>query len=260
LTGPSGIKTGLAPEFIDQAFAEIIRASFKTGVDGLAIINHRAIRAVQMLDADGTSLLLSLALASAGLGAIYCSDSSLVTVNDLGPLGFANDELGQPRWQALARRLEEGSHPCRVISPSRRFTQQAAVLVGSQVTKYQRYEPLMRGSTPHLAIEYSMNKTLVTPLVIPGQTPCLSCRYSTEIKRDADWPALTTQLQMRSDRLDDSVSKLFASGAALEILLRFIDDPRSVGFDGVQLNHLSGEISSVSWARDEHCSCLALCE
>lgn len=255
LSGASGTKNELSSDYIDQAFAEIIRASFRSGTDGLAIVNHRASLAVQLMDGDGASLLLALGLASSGLGAIYCADGSPVTRADVGPLGYSIDELGSSRWSALARRLESGPHPCRVVSPSRRFSQQAAVLTGSQLTKSSRYENLLRGSTPHLAIEFSIHKTVVTPIVVPGQTPCLSCRYKFEIESDKDWPSLTTQLQMRNERLDDSASKLFACGAALEVLLRYLDDPRSLNFQGLQLNHVSGEISTVTWPNDENCTC-----
>ena len=255
IKGPSGFKTNLSPEFVESAFAEIIRASFNTGHDGLSVLNARSVRSVYLTSGDSTSLLLALALASAGLGAIHCNDDSKVERTDLGSLGYEALELGQPRAAAMSRRLEMGSHFCRVTAPSKRFTMQAAVLVGSQITKPQNYADLMRGSTAHLAIEFATNTTTVSPVVIPGKTPCLSCRFKPQTLQDADWPVITAQLQMREDRLDDARSKLFACGAALGLLLEFTDDPRSAKFQGLQLNHETGEIVATSWERDPACEC-----
>lgn len=255
IKGPSGVKTNFSAEFVESAFAEIIRASFNTGHDGLSVLNARSVRSVHLVDGDSTALLLALALASAGLGAIHCSDASKVDRSDLGSLGYADHELGQSRSAAMSRRLEIGSHLCRVTMPSRRFTMQAAVLIGSQITKPQNYRELMRGSTAHLAIEFATNTTTVNPIVVPGATPCLSCRFKWQTQEDGDWPVITAQRQMREDRLDDAQSKLFACGAALGLLLEFIDDPRSAKFQGLQLNHESGEIREVSWERDPACEC-----
>ncbi len=56
----------------------------------------------------------------------------------------------------------------------------------------------LRDDTAHLPIAFEAAATVIGPLVVPGQTPCLSCRDAAETARDADWPLLHSQLVGRS--------------------------------------------------------------
>ncbi len=47
---------------------------------------------------------------------------------------------------------------------------------------------------PHLPIAFDAGGTTIGPLVLPGRTPCLSCRDAHEKDRDPAWPLLHAQL------------------------------------------------------------------
>lgn len=246
----------LSDAFIGQAFAEIIRASFSTGVDGVSVLRTRAARVVSLDSGDKGSLLLALGLAAAGVGALTCQDATPVMPEDIGPLGYAQRELGSPRRDALARKLEDGIHPCRLVSgPARSKVLAATVFVGNRFVAPERYKKAMRGSTPHICVEFGAEETKVSPLVVPGSTPCLSCRHADELARDPDWAMMATQLQFRHERLDDSQASLIAMGMALELLLSYLDDPRSKRFEGKIIDHKTGQIRSHAWSKDPLCEC-----
>jgi len=246
----------LSEGFVAQAFAEIIRASFNTGTDGQTVLRTRAARVIALGSADKASLVLALGLASAGVGAIFCNDDSPVAIEDIGPLGYDGKELGSPRRDALARRLESGSHPCRLAvatMPSKSLS--ASVYVAHHLATPPKYSEILRGGTAHLSIEFGIEETRVSPLVRPGITPCLVCRHTEELKLDPDWAAMATQLQFRHERLDDSQSTLLAAGVALESVLSFLDDPRKLHFEGRRIDHRTGLIAPLTWAQDQQCEC-----
>ena len=246
----------LSDEFVGQAFAEIIRASFSSGVDGLTVLRTRAARVISLEAADSASLLLALALASAGVGGIVCTDNSPVLLEDIGPLGYGRQELGSPRRDALARVLEAGAHPCRLVSAnSKTKALSATIFVGARFLPPERYSEVLRGATPHLAIEYGSEETKISPLVRPGLTPCLTCRHVLELSRDSEWTTIATALQFRHERLDDAQATLLATGIALESVLNFLDDPRKSSFEGRTIDHRTGRIAAATWGFDDKCQC-----
>lgn len=58
--------------------------------------------------------------------------------------------------------------------------------------------PYLRDDVTHLPVALERGRTTVGPLVIPGETPCLSCRDGHERDRDPAWPQLHAQLIGRS--------------------------------------------------------------
>ncbi len=242
--------------FVGQAFAEIIRASFSSGIDGLSVLRTRAARVVELDAGDKASLLLALGLAAAGVGALICNDDSPVMPEDIGPLGYNQRELGFARRDAMARKLEDGVHPCRIVSGlTKTKVLSAKVFVGNRFLAPERYRQAMRGSTPHLCVEFGAEETKVSPLVVPGCTPCLTCRHAEELQRDPDWAMMATQLQFRHERLDDSQASLIAMGIALELLLGYLDDPRNLRFEGKVIDHQTGQLRANGWRKDPSCEC-----
>lgn len=57
--------------------------------------------------------------------------------------------------------------------------------------QFARY---LREDIPHLPVAFEPGQVTVGPLVIPGHTPCLSCRDAEDTERDAAWPLLHAQL------------------------------------------------------------------
>ncbi len=57
--------------------------------------------------------------------------------------------------------------------------------------QFARY---LREDTAHLPVAIERGRTTVGPLVIPGETPCLTCRDEHDRDRDPAWPRLHAQL------------------------------------------------------------------
>lgn len=69
----------------------------------------------------------------------------------------------------------------------------AVVMVGGAAAALQ-LAPHLRDDLPHLPIGFERDAAVVGPLVVPGRTPCLSCRDAHERDRDGAWPRLHAQL------------------------------------------------------------------
>lgn len=54
--------------------------------------------------------------------------------------------------------------------------------------------PYLSADIPHLPVSFERGRVTVGPLVLPGVTPCLSCRDGHERDRDPAWPRLHAQL------------------------------------------------------------------
>lgn len=61
--------------------------------------------------------------------------------------------------------------------------------------QFARY---LRDDTAHLPVAVERGRTTVGPLVVPGESPCLSCRDEHERDRDPAWPRMHAQLIGRS--------------------------------------------------------------
>ncbi|MDQ0725970.1 hypothetical protein QFZ21_000970 [Microbacterium sp. W4I20] len=57
--------------------------------------------------------------------------------------------------------------------------------------QFARY---LREDTPHLPVAFESGQFTVGPLVVPGETPCLTCRDTHDTDRDPAWPLLHAQL------------------------------------------------------------------
>lgn len=54
--------------------------------------------------------------------------------------------------------------------------------------------PCLRDDVAHLPLAFEPGSLVVGPLVVPGRSPCLSCRDAQERDRDPAWPTLHAQL------------------------------------------------------------------
>lgn len=81
------------------------------------------------------------------------------------------------------------------VAPGARTTAEdiGVVLVegAAAALQFARY---LRDDTPHLPVALERGRTTVGPLVVPGETPCLSCRDEHERDGDPAWPRMHAQL------------------------------------------------------------------
>ena len=253
----------LHEEFVRQAFAEIIRASFETNLDGRSVLAARALKTVSMVRLNKTSLVLSFALAAAGIGSIICDDDSPIEPADTGTIGFDRSQVGKPKNAMLAEILSKSAAPCRVTTSA----DLAKLPVDSQLSLMASAHPLSMAdfsstesrldavSPALLAIELGVEQSRVSPVIVAGVTPCLDCRNMADSIRDESWAALASQLRFRKERLDDAQTSLLCAGFALEKTLRYLDARQPASFEGTAIDHRTGLVQLQTWQKQPHCGC-----
>ncbi|MFM6939961.1 MAG: hypothetical protein ACKOUD_05020 [Rhodoluna sp.] len=258
-------KESLSEEFVAGAFSEIVRASLLNSSDGAAVLMERKYRTVHVDDLAGAGLAITLGLASAGVGQVVSHDQSRVEPQDLGPSAYPSQLLGKSKISAV-RALLAGSPNQMHITPGHELNERklesidCAVVVAHQAIEPRRYVQWLNRDVPHLAITFETDGSSVSPLVVPGRGPCLYCLEQARIDQDESWPVLVSQLVNQSQKLDDSASRLFCAGLAIQKLLDHLDDLG--GFQqsnkelvGYKLSRSTGLVEEVVWSPHPTCTC-----
>lgn len=255
----------LSAEFVASAFSEIIRASLLHSADGQAVLLERAQRSIHVEDFSKPGLALSLGLAAAGVGHLLTHDLELVSAKDLGPTGYPSQFGGHSRIEAL-RSLLAASPNQTLVSNAHRIKEgsleaiDCAVLIGQQVIAPKRYARWLNRDVPHLAVVFDTDGVSISPVIVPGNSPCLFCLERLRTDQDPNWPVLASQLATSKTRMDDAGSQLFAAGLAVQKVLAQIDS--IAGFDwneqqrvGYRLDRTTGAISELKWPQHAECDC-----
>jgi hypothetical protein len=135
-----------------------------------------------------------------------------------------------------------------------------AAIIAHEAIEPRRYVQWLNRDVPHLALSFEVDHASVSPLIVPGRGPCLFCLEQARVNEDPSWPVLASQLVTTKDRLDDSSSRLFCAGVAIQKILAQLDsvgdfrqtDKELVGY---RLNLSSGTISEFRWPEHDACSC-----
>ncbi len=258
-------KSALSEEFVAGAFAEIIRASLLNSADGATVLMERKFRTVHIDHLSATGLALTLGLASAGVGRVVTHDQTLVGAQDLGPSGYPTQLLGKTKVEAVKALLASSPNQMSVV-PGHKLTPRnleaidCAALIAHEAIEPRRYVQWLNRDVPHLALSFEVDHASVSPLIVPGRGPCLFCLEQARVNQDPSWPVLASQLITTKERLDDSASRLFCAGVAIQKILSHLD---SVGefrqtekeLVGYRLNLANGSISEFRWPEHEACSC-----
>lgn len=258
-------KSALSEEFVSGAFAEIIRASLLNSADGATVLMERKFRTVHIDNLSAAGLALTLGLASAGVGRVVTHDQSLVENKDLGPSGYPTQLLGKAKVEAVRALLASSPNQMRVV-PGHKLTPRnleaidCAAIIAHEAIEPRRYVQWLNRDVPHLALSFEVDHATVSPLIVPGRGPCLFCLEQARVNQDPSWPVLASQLITTKERLDDSASRLFCAGVAIQKILGHLD---SVGefrqtekeLVGYRLNLSNGTIAEFRWPEHEACSC-----
>lgn len=258
-------KTSLSEEFVAGAFAEIIRASLLNSSDGATVLMERKFRTVHVDDLSPSGLALALGLASAGVGRIVSHDQTMVEKKDLGPSGYPSQLLGKTKLDALKSLLASSPNQMIVV-PGHKLSARnleaidCAAIVAQQALEPRRYVQWLNRDVPHLALTFEVDHASVSPLIVPGRGPCLFCLEQSRVTRDESWPVIASQLVTTKQRLDDSASRLFCAGVAIQKILGQLDSVGSFSqtekeLVGYRLNLGSGAISEFRWGEHAACSC-----
>ncbi len=253
----------LHEEFVRQAFAEIIRASFENNIDGRSALAARSSLQVELLQLNKTSLMLALGLASAGIGSIRCDDDAPIEISDTGLLGFDRSQIGKPKNAVLAELLGRSKGPCRLSSraspASKRRGLALKVIAASHPLSMADFQGFgdypAEASGAVLAIELGIEQSRVSPVIRVGATACLDCRNLAEANRDDAWAALASQLRFRKERLDDSQTSLLCAGFALEKSIRYLDSLQPSAFEAHEIDHRTGLVQLQNWPKHPACGC-----
>ncbi len=93
--------------------------------------------------------------------------------------------------------LDEGFH-----TAERSDSTAVGVILVHGAASARQLARYLREDVAHLPVAFEPGAMTIGPLVVPGQTPCLSCRDGHERDRDASWPSLHAQLVgATSDRI-----------------------------------------------------------
>ena len=258
-------RISLSEDYVAGAFAEIIRASLLNSADGAAVLMERRHRTIHVDDLAPAGLALTLGLASAGIGRVVSHDLSVVEAKDLGPSAYPSQLLGRPKIEAIKSLLASSPNQMTMIEGSRLSELNlqgidVAVVVGQQALEPRRYTQWLNRDIPHLAICFETDFASVSPMIVPGRGPCLFCLEQARISQDQSWPVLVSQLVTSADRLDDSSSRLFCAGIAIQKILGQVDelaDFRQTDRElvGYRLETKSGSILEFRWPEHDACGC-----
>lgn len=259
------MKSALSEEFVAGAFAEIIRASLLNSADGATVLMERKFRTVHIDDLSAPGLALTLGLASAGVGRVVTHDQSFVQDKDLGPSGYPTQLLGRTKVDAVRALLASSPNQMGVVQGHKLTARNleaidCAAIIAHEAIEPRRYVQWLNRDVPHLALSFEVDHASVSPLIVPGRGPCLFCLEQARVNIDPSWPVIASQLITTKERLDDSASRLFCAGVAIQKILGHLDFVGAFGqtekeLVGYRLNLASGTIAEFRWTEHEACSC-----
>jgi hypothetical protein len=216
------------PLNLDAAIADLVSASLQNSTDGRAVLLERGRRAVFIEVLDATGLLLMLGLAAAGVGTFVTRDNEPVRNSDTGPASFPPAFLGQKRIAAASLMLETTWPSSRLVSGLRlkdsKFNNiDVAVLGTTLVPQLQRIGVWNSRQVPQLEIKYAAGGFEVSPVIVPGSTPCLICRELWRSEGSEEYAAVSAQLAGLELRFDHSGNRMLAAGLAMQSILARLD-------------------------------------
>ena len=257
------------------AFAELARAALDYEVNPEMVLAERWHRVVHIDQLDKSGVLIAKGLLASGVGKVVTHDDGRILNLDLGELGFPKESLGQSRFEVVRQDLQRLSLPQTKsqrlvnlnIKPSKDLKISFAVTSGHLATRPSTYIRWLNRDVPHLNINFDLYETQISPIVIPGETPCLNCLAEYKVDEDAAWPAIASQLIDLPRTRDDSSALLSSAGLALRSILRHLDE--SAGFSvstehkneykaGYRIDYASGNVYRTQYDFHSLCNCKGL--
>ena len=253
------------PRFYENAFTELAQAELENTTDGVAVLRARASRSVHVDSLGKAGLMLARGLAASGVGRVVSHDSRQIAAADIGADGYEEAHFGQSRLVASGEIIGRVQSQTRLSNGHRMSSAtlnnlDCAVLIAQQVIAPARYAIWQQKHIPYLAITFGQNSIDVSPIIVPGISPCLNCLAYQRIDEDSSWTALATQLIRSPLRFDDASSRLFATGLALRSILQQLD--RGAGSmsllrqsRGFSLDLQQQRVVELDWNATQRCDC-----
>jgi len=253
------------------AFAEIARTSLDYEVNGEMVLAERSQRNVHIDQLDKTGLLLAKALIGSGVGKVISHDDGVVLNTDIGELGYPPKYLGTSRHKATSQIIRELSNWDKerifIAIEGRKIDYKIsfAVTVGHLALSPRTYSRWLNRDVHHIAISFGLQNTHISPVIVPGLTPCLNCYQESLVDEDESWPIIASQLLDLPRMRNDSAALLTATGLSVRSILRNLDE--QAGFlsvkdtsheysQGYLVDYASGNITRSRYDFHKLCSCV----
>lgn len=250
----SGHRQPLQPGVVNELFAELARIYLESASDPAAVLERRAGANIFIENFDRTGMTIARGLAASFIGKLLSLDRTNVTTADTLELGHEPSFLGLSRVKSASRQISgiRIEHHSRVSGSMDQVDM--AILSATDATNPESYRIWMSRDIPHLAIVFDEAGVKVSPLILPGVTPCLACYEISRIRQNPDWVSIGPQLLGLDRSLADSAMLLFASSIVINQALNLIDHGiETITQPGVSLTR-SGELASRE-AIEANCGC-----
>ena len=168
----------LPPEFtaaeIDTKFAELARLFSAEGDFADALARRRKSR-IFIESLGRTGLVFAKALSASEIGTLLTLDQLRVSDKDCLPLGHPRSSIGLPRATSAKVQLETTQLQFHSRRSGSLYTVTTAVLIANDIVDPNSYQTLLARDVPHVAICFDEEGVEISPLVLPGKTPCIGC-------------------------------------------------------------------------------------
>lgn len=240
------------PSEQDSKNANLVSATLTNNTDGFEVLERRNLKTVYLNELGSAGVSIAMALAKLGIGIISSSDSSKVNQEDLEE--YLKSLEGCQKIAALNYQFEQFGLRSTAVSKS--FDKASVAVLTAQQCLYPAvYAPILNREIPHLSVVFDQRGVTVSPLVLPGETPCLYCFELEKITTDSDWPVLASQLISNKIQFDDSASRSFAAARVASIVSKWIDR-QEVESIGIKLDRFTGQTSNFEIRANADCDCL----
>lgn len=246
-------------------FAELVRLSLSSGLDGIGPLVSRAANIIHLETLDRTGATLLRGLANSGIAQFWTNERGPVTDEDVRGLGYSKDWLGRSRFDAAAALADGFSNRVALLNAAKHRPRMLdrvdlAILCGGASVDPERYERWQQLGVPHLAICYSSLGTRVSPIMVPNKNACLECHERQLGATDPLQAVKVVQLRRNRTPYDDSSSVLFAAAMTVASVGEFVDSNHGFAHtaferSGWEFERATGLISRLEWPAMPPCSC-----
>lgn len=143
---------------------------------------------------------------------------------------------------SLAQRGRLGNLPAATV----------AILTCAYVPDPARIAPLMREDMPFIVLTVRPRVIDVSPVVIPGRTPCPTCAACAQQDADDRYFIMASQWRTRPSPPHTGTASLLATAAAITSLHRWQDQLPTVG---ATINQETGHSKELAWQAHPRCAC-----
>jgi len=216
---------------------------------------------ISIRGAGRLGMTVCLLLASAGFPNITVHDSTLVSESDLTPWGASRIDVGMRR-DVVAKNLVE--RMIKGVSAHKNFlryrpNQKIEVLLPEQRADFPwisatSADQFVATDTAHLFATTSTGASLISSVIVPGQTPCLRCLHLHRCDQDSQWPLI--DLQVSQNPAIDSAPISLVLNTAMEVtrlISAWVDKTESVDSQLIKLG--IGQCSVETYPTFFHPSC-----